>query len=40
MVLDASKYVTVLSTDTMNEMIDREFRKSRHDETIKGFRTK
>lgn len=37
-VIDASKYVTVLSTDDMNEMIDREFRKSRHDEKIKGFR--
>ena len=39
-VLDASKYVTVLSTDTMNEMIDREFRKSRHDDTIKKMRGK
>lgn len=37
-VVDASKYVTILSTDKMNERIDSEFRKSRHDETIRGFK--
>ena len=37
-VVEASKYVTVLSTDDMVEKISREFRQSRHDDTVKGMR--